>query len=215
MTWWTYIYPKRLLKTSSKFNQDIRVLEDSGKPKLLVNGSRQSGEYVKNLWRQALRAFDIHPSDGNKEILVFGVAGGDVIHLFGELYPGAHITGVDIDKTMIDIGKTYFGLGTLRNVSFVVGDAQIFMKAKDQKHRYDIVILDIFNGWSVPDFVFEDDFLDHLQQLLATKGQLFINYIGEKEYKKKSDVFYEKLHARFPLVLDTVVYLNRFFLASN
>lgn len=214
MTWWTYIYPKRLLRTSSSYNHDIRVLEEAGKPKLLVNGSRQSGVYVKNLWRQALRSFDIQKSDEIKRVLVLGVAGGDVIYLFRELYPNSQITGVDIDKTMIDIGKKYFGLGTLEHASFVVGDARTFMATKGQKHRYDIVILDIFNGWSVPDFVFEDVFLDNLKALLKSHGQLFINYIGEKEYKPKSDVLHEKLQARFPHVQDKIAYLNRFFLAG-
>lgn len=214
MHWISYIFPKRLLRTSTIFNKDIRVLEEYGKPKLLVNGSRQSGEYVKKLWSKAISAFGLTPSSAPLSILVFGVAGGDVIYLIRELYPSAYITGVDIDQTMIDIGKTYFGLDTLKNVSFVVKDARIFTKAKDQKHRYNIVILDIFNGWSVPDFVFEDEFLDNLKQLLKPQGQLFINYIGEKEYQKKSDVFYEKLCHRFPRVLDKVVYLNRFFSAS-
>lgn len=214
MTWWTYLYPKRLLRTSSPFNRDIRVLEDAGKPKLLVNGSRQSGVYVQKLWKQALDSFRVRSSDTNKKILVFGIAGGDVIYLFRNLYPNAHITGVDIDKTMIEIGKKYFGLNNLKNMAFIVKDARVFMKAKNQKHRYDIVILDIFNGWSVPDFVFEAEFLGNLKQLLKPHGQVFINYIGEKEYKKKSDMFYEKLRALFPHVQDTVIYLNRFFLAG-
>ncbi len=213
MHWTSYIFPKRLLRTSSNYNHDIRVLEEYGKPKLLVNGSRQSGVYVKNLWKRALKSFHIHKSDAVKKILVFGVAGGDVIYLFRELYPNSHITGVDIDKTMIEIGKKYFGLGALKNISFIVKDARAFMKEKSQKHRYDVVILDIFNGWSVPDFVFEDEFLDNLKQLLTSDGQLFINYIVEKEYRKKSDVFFERLKVRFGSVQDKVIYLNRFFLA--
>lgn len=215
MVWWTYIFPKRLFRTSSPFNHDIRVLEEYGKPKLLVNGSRQSGEYVKNLWRQALNFFNIQSSSSVKNILVFGVAGGDVIYLFRDLYPKAHITGVDIDATMIDIGKKYFGLNSLTNTSFIVKDARKFMKQKNQKHRYDIVILDIFNGWSVPDFVFTDDFLDTLKSLLTPHGRLFVNYIVEKEYKKKSDVFYQKLQSRFSQVRDKVIYLNRFFTATR
>ncbi len=105
-------------------------------------------------------------------------------------------------------------IDTLKNVSFIVADARKFITQKDQKHRYDIVILDIFNGWSVPDFVFENAFLDNLKQLLKPKGKLFVNYIVEKEYKKKSDMFLEKLQGRFFNVQDKVIYLNRFFLAS-
>lgn len=213
MVWWTHIFPRTIYRTSTRFNHDIRVVEESEKPKLLVNGSRQSGVYVQKLWKQALDSFQISPSSSVKNILVFGVAGGDVIYLLRELYPSAHITGIDIDETMIEIGRKYFGLDRVKNISFQVADAQKFASKKMQRCCYDMVILDIFNGWSVPDVVFEDSFLDNLKQLLKPHGQLIINYIGEKEYKKKSDVFYEKLQKRFSQVLDKVIYLNRFFAA--
>lgn len=215
MVWWTHIFPRTIYRTSTRFNHDIRVVEESGKPKLLVHGSRQSGIYVKKLWEKALEAFGIHPDNNVKKILIFGVAGGDVIYLLRNIYPFAHITGVDIDATMIDIGKKYFRLSSLENISFLVSDVRDFIKQKDQKHRYDIVILDTFNGWSVPDFVFDDGFLDNLKQLLKPDGQLIINYIGEKEYRPKSDILFTKLHTRFSQVQDTVIYLNRFFLASR
>src|SRR3989344_2102034 len=112
MTWFSYIFPQTILRTSSKYNDDIRVNEERGKLKLLVNGSRESGEYIEKLWKEAFAAFgfgglgSVTPS-----ILVLGVAGGTVIHLLRRMFPAAAITGVDIDDVMLDIGRTYFGLG--------------------------------------------------------------------------------------------------------
>ncbi len=215
MTWWTYIFPKTVLRTSSRFNQDIRVVEEYGKNKLLVNGARQSGVYVEKLWKEAISAFGLIPSDSPYSIVVLGVAGGTVIHLLRDLYPLSTIIGVDIDTTMIDIGKKYFGLDQLQNILFHVADVRNFLNKETKQHRYDIVVLDIFNGWSVPDFVFEDTFLDHLASLRKANGTLIINYIGEKEYRPKSDILFTKLRERFPMVKDKVVYLNRLFFATG
>lgn len=213
MTWTSYIFPRRLLKTNSPYNADIRVLEEYGKPKLLVNGSRQSGEYVKGLWRKALLALGILPDPTIKKILIFGVAGGDIIYLLRDIFPTAEMTAVDIDKTMIEIGKQYFGLRSLQYVSFYVSDVRDFIKKN--KITYDIVVLDTFNGWSVPDFVFDERFLKQLRTMVRSHGKLIINYIGEKEYKIKSDILFEKLETLFPMVQDVIIYLNRFFLASR
>ncbi len=208
MTWWTYIFPKTVFRTSSRFNQDIRVVEEYGKNKLLVNGSRQSGAYIEKLWKEAFHAFGIKSSSDASSILVLGVAGGTVIHLLRKLYPNASITGVDIDKTMIDIGKTYFGLNTL-NISFFVDDAQAFIK-KDRK-KHDLIIVDLFSGRHIPDFVLSDGFLNQLKKLLKSNAQAMINYLCENEYQEKSDILLQKLHKRFMQVKDKVISLNRFF----
>ncbi len=208
MTWWTYIFPKTIFRTSTKFNHDIRVVEVYGKNKLLVNGSRQSGAYIEKLWKEALQVFGINSSTTVNSILILGVAGGTVIHLLRKLYPNASIRGVDIDNMMIDVGKKYFGLDKL-DISFFVADAEVFIK-KDKK-KYDLVIVDIFSGRHIPDFVVTDDFLDKLKKLFETNGQLVVNYLRENEYQKKSDILFVKLKKRFSIVKDKEISLNRFF----
>ncbi len=211
MTWWTYIFPKTIFRASSRFNRDIRVVEVYGKRKLLVEGSRQSGTYMEKLWKEALRTFGF-PSGDVGSILILGVAGGTVIHLLRKLYPDAHITGIDIDKTMIDIGKKYFGLNQLANTSFLAVDAKEYV-GKERK-KYDLVIVDMSSGRHIPNFVLTDPFLDSLKKLLSAKGQLIINYLRENEYKEKPEILFGKLNSRFSTVKDTGMFLNRFFWAK-
>src|SRR3990167_4267490 len=99
MTWFSYIFPQTILRTSSKYNSHIRINEERGKLKLLVNGSRESGEYIEKLWKEAFAAFGLGsglnaPQGLPPSILVLGVAGGTVIHLLHHMYPIATITGV-------------------------------------------------------------------------------------------------------------------------
>lgn len=196
----SYLIPQTIARFSSKYNQDIRVIEEAGRPKLLVNGSRQSGKYIEWLWKKAFAAFG--PLSASS-ILVLGVGGGSVIHILRRLYPQALIVGVDIDPQIIEIGKKYFGLSEVPNLELIAADA------KDYKitRRYDLVIVDLFIGRNIPDFVLERSFLGRLGP------RVIINYLRELEYLDKSEKLKKTLKIVFREVRDFTIARNRFFLA--
>ncbi len=212
----SYIFPQTRLINSSKYNQLIRVNEESGRHKLLVNGSRQSGKYVRWLWTGALKNFAITADLPVRSILVMGVAGGDVIHELHRLYPGAQITGVDIDEIMIDIGRKYFGLDDIAELTLKKSDAWDFVNAAVKKKlKYDLIIVDIFIGRSVAGIVEQKDFLIKIKTLLNPSGKVIINYLRELEYKEKSELLSKMLKTVFGHVSDAQIARNRFFLASG
>lgn len=215
MSWVTYIVPRVVARYSSPINRDIRVLEEKGKYKLLVNGSRQSGEYILNLWQQALCQFGIIPSPEVRSILVLGVGGGTVIHLLHALYPDASITGVDMDKEMINIGKKYFGLDKVKGLALIVSDAKEFVRdAAAKKKQWDMVVVDLFVGAAIPAFVGEERFIRDLKRIMAPKGILLINYLHEREYRALATLLLCKLKKIFRSVKDCEVYNNRFFMVK-
>ncbi len=209
MSWLSYLIPRTIARYSTPHNRDIRVLEENGKYKLLVNGSRQSGEYIKSLWQQAFCTFGIIPSPDVRSILVLGVAGGTVIHLLHAMYPAASIEGVDIDEKMIEVGKKYFSLTNVTGLTLLQADAQAFIK-RSNKH-WDMIIVDLYIGATIPPFVGEDEFLSDVKNVLTPKGIILINYLYELEYKQLSELFAAKLQKRFSDVRDYKVYFNRFF----
>lgn len=182
MSFVSYIIPQIVARFSTKYNEDIRVVEESGKLKLLVNGSRQSGTYVEWLWKKALDAFRLGTY---RSILVLGVGGGTVIHLLAERFSQAHITGVDIDPQMIEIGKKYFGLSRIPNLRLVVADAKTY-----KPKMYDLVIIDLFVGRHIPEFVRDENYLKRFGESI-----IIINYLREGEYWEKS-VELEKIMKR-------------------
>lgn len=206
MSWRSYIYPQTIAKFSSPYNKDIRVVEEHGRYKILVNGSPQSGLYIENLWGKALRFFGIPRRLSPKSILILGIAGGTVIHLLHQWYPSAKITAVDIDQTMIDIGKKYFGLNRVNNLTIVCADAR-----KAVKKNYDLIIVDLSFGRNIPTFVTSKFFLVRLKR---RSRMLVINFLREKEYREISDNFKKTLMEMFATVREKPIFLNRFFMVE-
>lgn len=194
------------------YNRYIRVNDEYGQRKLLVNGSPQSGRYVRSLWKHAFKAFDISKSRQWNNILVLGVGGGTVIHMLRYLFPDAGIIGIDIDSVMIDIGKRYFGLGNIPRVKILHADAKQFVFHEVRKRStYDLICIDLFSGRIIPDFVEKREFLIQVKKLLAPRGILLINYLREREYGEKSNTLEELLRTIFSDILDTKLFNNRFF----
>src|SRR3990167_5585346 len=195
----SYIIPQVVARFSTKYNPDIRVVEESGKLKLLVNGSRQSGVYIEWLWKKAFSVFGL---GRYTSILILGVGGGTVIHLLHKRYPDAYITAVDIDPTMIDIGVKYFGLGGVPNLTLVTADAKNFKITR----AYDLVVVDLFIGRHIPDFVSSVAFLKRLEG-----STVIINYLRELEYKEKSQKLQTLLEKIFPVVKNYQIARNSFY----
>jgi len=212
MSWVTYILPRIVARYSSPINRDIRVLEEKGKYKLLVNGSRQSGEYVRKLWQHAFCVFGIIPSPDVRKILVLGVAGGTVVHLLHAMYPDATIEGVEIDKEMIVIGKKYFGLDRVERLTLTKSDAKAFLeKVARKKKHWDMILVDTHVGPEVPEFVSNARFLMLVRHALAPGGMVIVNYLRELHYLVLSQHLRTKLKKIFRNVRETDIYFNRFF----
>jgi len=215
MTWWTYLFPRIVARLSTPYNHDIRILEEAGRYKLLVDGTRQSGTYITSLWEDVFRTFGITDGNALRKILVLGVAGGSVIHLLHKLFPKAEITGVDIDPVMVDIGKKYFSVSSIAGLTIVIADANEFVKAEtDKKDRFDLVIVDVFWGRHIPPFVSEEQFLLKLKKLIGPPGKIIINYLRENEYHELGNILLDKLSRIFHSVSDREIFLNRFFMVS-
>ena len=216
MSFLAFLFPRTVLRTSSHNNQDIRIIGGLGGPRLFVNGSWQSGPYIRKLWSRALRRFTFDSFQNVSKILVLGVGGGTVIELLTKRFPYAVITAVDIDPTMIEIAKKYFGIDKHTNVRLERDDANRFVAHSAKKGpMYDLIVVDLFIGPKIPDFVSSTPFLKNLYAIVKPGGHLVINYLRELEYQRKSDELRDRLSAVWEHVGDMKLYNNRFFFAHS
>lgn len=169
----------------SKYNGHLRVVRTLGMGTYIqANGLTQSGGIVEKIWRQTLGK--VHRSQITvHRSLILGLGGGTVAKLIRKFWPKAKITGVEIDPTMIELGKKYFGLGKV-NVDIKIVDANKFKLG-----LYDLVIVDTYFG---------DKFVDLVRpELLKSKMVIFNRlYFGEK--RPEAVKFGKKLEKIFPKV---------------
>ena len=201
MGWLSFVIPQRLYRGTSKFNTTIEVIESFGKKQLLVNGIVQTGVYTHKLFAQGIHRLSKWHEGEMKQIVVFGIGGGDIFLQLHKKYSNADITGVDIDSEIIRIAKKYFHTTGTAYTNFIASDAVSYSeRIKNEKKRFDAIIVDIYIGNDVPDFVTNIEFLRALKQILRNKGSLIINYFSSTNQQEKSQKILKQLQGIYSRV---------------
>src|SRR5690606_7076025 len=129
---------------------------------------------LQRILRKGLLRIGAQNIEAMEQILVLGVAGGSVIRtLVDELKFTGTITGVEIDPEIVEIAKTYFQLDQIPNLQLFIDDAFEFVLKT--KHKYDLVIIDVFKDTEMPNFLFEKFFTDRVNYLLQPSGYILFN----------------------------------------
>lgn len=212
MSFWSYIIPRTIVRTSSRWNQDIRVIEINEEPNLLVGGSPQSGKYMRGIWEKTFAAFHIRALDVTS-ILTLGIGGGTAIKIFEEMYPEAHIDAVDIDGEIISLARTYFGLTESPNLHLVAADAKFFLNSS--KKKYDLILIDLFSGPDIPSFVQTDTFFDVISHHVSRGGTVIFNFLRDPGYEERSGVIRKIFEERFTFVRQYPIKHNIFFIGKK
>lgn len=133
-----------------------------------------------------------------ESILILGYGRGQVAHLMRKVYGSdLKITGVDLVPQ--DYRYTEYKIN--------ICDAQEFVKQctawRIIKDRFDYIVVDLFDGDKVPDFVFGAEFASGLYQM--TKKILCINSLADDFDRLKSYMDYGfKFHRVVPIFGNTV-----------
>ena len=177
----SYLFPQTLAQYHSDFNGEIFVKEFFGKKYLEVGGLVQSGWAVDSLWRDAILKSKINPStllrtrdqkSKIKNILILGLGGGSAAKLLTNIFPQAEIVGVDIDPVMVKAGQKYLGLGEIDQLKTIICDARSYIKKNN--HLHDLIIVDLYQGYQVPDFVGSLKFLTDLKHYIGNRKEGYV-----------------------------------------
>ncbi len=154
----------------SKFNGDLKVVRSFGLGTYIqAGGLTQSGGIVESIWKSTLKKIK---SKEIEKVLILGLGGGTVAKLTRKYWPGAEVMGIDIDPMMIELGEKYLGLGET-DVKIKIQDA-----GKPIPGKFDLVIVDLYQGDKFPKKFEDEKFLESL-----TKNKLVIFnrlYYGDK-----------------------------------
>jgi len=170
-----------LEERESKFNGHLKVLRSLGFGTYIqAEGLTQSGGIVETIWRQTLKRIKNLQFTINN-CLILGLGGGTVAKLIRKKWPGTKITGVDIDPVMIELGKKYLGLNKI-NAEITIADAMQYVRSNIAGVKYDLIIVDLYNGDKYPEKFENENYIRLLMTALSSGGMVIFNrlYYGEK-----------------------------------
>jgi predicted O-methyltransferase YrrM len=191
----SYLIPIKIYQTKSLVSKSIEVTWANGELVLDSENTNYSYGSLQRILKIGLKNIGYKKIVAMDHILVLGVAGGSVIKtLIDEIKYKGKITGVEIDSEIIKIANTYFKLDAIENFELINEDAfEFVLKTKE---KYHLIIIDIFQDTTMPNFLFEPFFIHRICSLLKSKGFVLFNtmILDEKQNlrnKKYVSEFYE------------------------
>jgi spermidine synthase len=132
-------------------------------------------------YAQTMTIAAIYPAE-LKKILMIGLGGGSISTYFGRFMPEVRIDTVEIDRRVIQVAKTYFGLRETDRVRYLDGDGRVFLNRN--KELYDLIVVDAYQGGFVPFHLLTKEFYTLVKQRLTPGGAAAFNvHDGTKLYR--------------------------------
>jgi len=195
----SYLIPINVVKKKSTVSKTLEVTWNNGQLVLDSKNTNYSFGSLQRILRKGLKYIGFERIRNFKSILVLGVAGGSVIEtLVEEIQFKGQITGVEIDADILQIAKDYFKIDRFANLELIADDAFEFI-LKTEEH-YDLIIIDIFQDTQMPNFLFQDFFIQRINALLNTEGFILFNtmVLTDKDRARNLD-YRKKFNADFSL----------------
>ena len=197
----SYFIPINIYQKNSAVSKTLELTWNNGELVLDSKSTNYSYGSLQRILRKGLKYIGFERILNFENILVLGVAGGSVIKtLVDEIKFKGKITGVEIDATVIDIANRYFELDKIQNLEIVIDDAFEFVLKT--KLKYDLIIIDIFEDTSMPNFLFQDFFIDRINSLLNLNGFILFNtMVINKKQEERNQVYKSKFGGDYSLRL--------------
>jgi spermidine synthase len=194
--------------------RNILVTEDSQRRCMRFtltdrSGQNQSCYYLDNVdklvfpyARMVLSSLLVQ--DNPQRILIVGLGGGTLVHTYSTLFPDAEIIISEIDEAVVEVAEDYFGFEETARISVETVDARVYIKRAGLRgEKFDLVILDAFNGEYIPEHLMTREFLEEVKALLPANGMVVANtFSTSRLYNAESETYSE--------VFDTIYNVRQF-----
>lgn len=162
--WWSKIY-----ETDSPVSGKITVLDNGRERKLIIGQATQSRSNPRkspSVWSALL------PEHQVRSILIMGLCAGTVASLARKRWPEVRIVGYELDPEVVRVATSFFNLDTQTEVR--IADARQAFKSKE---KYDLVVVDMYNGTTFPNFARSENFISNVKKLLNPSGSASFNRV--------------------------------------
>ncbi len=157
---------------------EVEIREEHGKYRYLnVNRMVQSGIRLESgtsalNYPYRIAAYTSSYPVGGK-VLVAGLGGGVLVNQL--LAFGFKVDVVDFDSRLLKVSKKYMSLDPTK-FNFICDDIRHYLHTTSEK--YDIIILDLSKGESIPTNVYTIEAFGEMGKHLKENGSIFLNYFS-------------------------------------
>ena len=138
-------------------------------------------------------------SPQSKHVLVLGLGAGIVpVRMSGK---GSDITVVELDKGVIEAAREYFNFKT-SDINLVQEDARTFVRHCPQ--YYDAVIVDLFHGDGIPDYLMTAEFFADIKACMTPDGTLVMNTFYDNFNSDLNMYIPATLARSFPIIYQAI-----------
>ena len=193
----SYFYPITIYNKPSNISQSLEVTLYNGKTLLNTKNTNYSYGSLQTVLKKGLLTIGKSEIDKMNAILVLGVAGGSVIKtLTSDFKFAKSIVGVELDAQIIEIANSYFDLDKVTNFKCIIDDAEHFVSTN--KNSYDLIIIDIFKDTEMPEFLFQENFINNVKELLQKNGYIIFNtMLLDVSKKNKIDNYLQHFEGQY------------------
>lgn len=132
-----------------------------------------------------------------KKMLVLGLGGGVIPTQMRHYFPSMEIDVAEIDADVVPAATKYMGFKEDDKLKVTVDDGRMFIKKQLRRKpvpKYDMIVLDAFNGDYIPFHLMTKEFLEEVKSVLADDGVVianvfFTNRLFDAELKTFISVF--------------------------
>lgn len=190
---WSYLIPRRIEVSHTPYY--LEVIYSRGI--LILNSlhANQSNDSLKNAFHYAFHQFGVYKRSYSK-VLVLGLGLGSTIELLQTRVSLDDLSAYETDERIIYWLKKYYLFDfEIKNIS--ADDAH------NTRDKFDLILVDLFNDESMPDFLDNLEFWNSIIRRLNPHGIVIWNTLKKTEVNvalKKSNIFdssFEVLLNRF------------------
>ena len=125
--------------------------------------------YVETLFGAAI--FQPNPS----RAFMIGLGGGTFNRVFGQAYPQASLTTVELDRKVQELASEHMGFTTSARNMVTIGDGRMIVRRNRDQTKYDWLIVDAYKGNTVPPHLKTVEFYKEVSRCLAPGGVAAFN----------------------------------------
>lgn len=110
-----------------------------------------------------------------KGMAMIGSAAGTAMRQYEAVYPGVPVDGVEIDPQIVDIGKRYFGMDTLKYATTHEQDGRTYLQTDGKNKKWTVVGIDAYRQPYIPFHLTTKEFFQEVSNHLTPDGAAMIN----------------------------------------